>query len=199
MIIEPENSDPKLVYATMIRAVTPRPIAWVATVSPNGTTNLAPFSYFNAVSTRPAALMFSVVNHPDGSKKDTCRNIETTKQFTVNIVPFSLAQPMQQTSAEFEYEVSEFEQAGLTARPSQQVRPPVVAESPIHFECELRQIVNVGQGPLAANVIFGNILLIEVADRVLDEGGKIDPALVDSIGRLGGRGYCRTTDRFEIR
>ncbi len=198
MIIDPGTADPSLVYATMIHAITPRPIAWVATVSANDVPNLAPFSYFNGVSTQPAVLMFSAVNHPDGSKKDTIRNIETTGQFTVNVVPFRLAKPMLTSSQPFEYEVSEFEKAGLTPAAAKHVQPPVVAESPIHFECEMLQIVRFGEGPLAANVVFGKIIVIDIDERVLDENGKIDPELVDSIGRLGGRGYCRTTDRFEI-
>ncbi len=182
----------------MIRAITPRPIAWVSTISPGGITNLAPFSYFNGICSAPATLMFSAVNQPDGSKKDTVINIEANGQFVVNVVPFELANPMLQTAAGLEYEVSEFDAANLTPAPSEKVTPPRVAESPIHFECELLKIVNIGKGPLAANVIFGNILLIEVDDQVLNENQKIDPQRVNSIGRLGGRDYCQTNELFKI-
>ena len=181
----------------MIRAITPRPIAWVSSVSAAGVPNLAPFSYFNGVSTNPAALMFSAVNKSDGSKKDTVRNIESTKQFVVNIVPHSVAEKMLVTAGDFEFEINEFEKAGLTERSSHRVDVPSVVESPIQFECELMQIVNIGEGPLAANVIFGRILLISIFDSVLTND-KIDPALVDSIGRMGGRDYCRTTERFTL-
>ena len=142
--------------------------------------------------------MFSPVNRPDGSKKDTVLNIEDNGQFVVNVVPHRLAELMFQTAGDFAYEESEFEAAGLTPEPSERVRPPRVAESPIHFECELMQIVPVGEGPLAANVIIGEILLIDVDDQVLTEAGKIDPQLVDAVGRMGGRDYCRTTDRFTL-
>jgi flavin reductase (DIM6/NTAB) family NADH-FMN oxidoreductase RutF len=199
MQINPETVSPTEVYSTMIRAITPRPIAWVSTVSPKGNPNLAPFSFFSGVSSKPAALMFSPVNKPDGSKKDTVVNIESNGQFVVNVVPFSLAQPMLESADDFAYEQSEFAAAGLTPASSKMVSPPRVAESPIQFECELIKIVNVGEGPLAANVIIGKVLLIDVADHVLNEQGKIDPDLVDSIGRMGGRGYCRTTDRFDIK
>lgn len=198
MQIDPEKVSPSLVYSTMIRAITPRPIAWVSTISPKGITNLAPFSYFNGICSQPAALMFSPVNKPDGSKKDTVLNIESNKQFVVNVVPFAMAQPMVKTAADLDYEQSEFASAGLTEKPSLKVAPPGVAESPIQFECELIQIVPVGEGPLAANVIIGKILMMNIDDKVLDDRGKIDPGLLDTIGRMGGPSYSRTTDRFEL-
>ena len=198
MQIDPATRDVTEIYSIMIRAITPRPIAWVSTISNRGISNLAPFSYFNGVGSQPAALMFSVVNHPDGSPKDTLVNIQDTGQFVVNVVPFGLAASMQSTAAELAHEVSEFPIAGLTEQPSQRVAAPSVKESPIQFECERLQIVEVGQGPHAANVIIGQILLINIADEVLDESGKIDPETLDTIGRMGGKSYCRTTDRFLI-
>lgn len=199
MQIDPESENPSRVYATMIRAITPRPIAWVSTISAVGITNLAPFSYFNGICSQPAALMFSPVNKPDGSKKDTVRNIESNGQFVVNLVPYSAAESMFQTAGDYEYETSEFAAVGLTEKPSLRVRPPGVAQSPIQFECELIQIVPIGAGPLAANVIIGKILMMNIADEILDENGKIDPALLDTVGRMGGFSYCRTTDRFELK
>ncbi len=199
MQIDPEIASPSEVYAAMIRAITPRPIAWVSTISPAGIANLAPFSYFNGVCSKPAALMFSPVNRPDGSKKDTVLNLEENGQFVVNVAVYSLAEKMFATSAELDYEVSEFEIAGLTMEDSQRVRPPRVAESPVRFECEVMQIVHIGEGPLAANVVIGKILLIDILESVLDDRQKIDPALLDTIGRLGGRSYCRTIDRFELK
>ena len=198
MQLDPDQSDVKTIYATMIRAITPRPIAWVSTISPRGISNLAPFSYFNGVGSQPPALMFSVVNHPDGARKDTVVNIEDTGQFVVNLVPYSLRESMQQTAAGLGYEVSEFGVAGLTETPSQRVAPPGVLESPVRFECDCRQIVSVGEGAHAANVIIGEVRLIQIADEVLDAAGKIDPEKLDTIGRMGGRSYCRTTERFVI-
>lgn len=198
MEIHPEKEDVSVVYAAMIRAITPRPIAWVSTTSPAGIPNLAPFSYFNGVCSKPATLMFSPVNKPDGSKKDTVRNIEINGQFVVNVVPYSAAKPMLQSAGEFDYEESEFGAAGLTPQASRLVGPPAVAESPIQFECTLMKIVPVGQGPHAANLVLGEIVLIRVSDNVLDSRGRIDPELVDTIGRMGGRDYCRTTERFGI-
>ena len=198
MQLDPASEDPTVVYSTMIRAITPRPIAWVSTISNNGITNVAPFSYFNGICSDPAAVMFSPVNRPDGSKKDTVRNIEVNGQFVVNVVPFSSAQMMFDSAADFDFETSEFDELGLTTQLSSRVKPPGVAESPIQFECELIQIVPVGEGPLAANVIIGKILLMNISDEVLDERGKIDAQKLDLIGRMGGRSYCRTTDRFDL-
>lgn len=198
MLIDPADTPPNRVYAQMIRAITPRPIAWVSTRSKNGVSNLAPFSYFSGVGSQPASLMFSVVNHPDGRLKDTTRNIRETQQFVVNVVPFEMVQAMSQTAANLEFETSEFEAAGLTEKNSLRVNVPAVAESPIQFECRLLKLVPIGEGPLAANVIIGEVLLMQVDDQVLDAQGKIDPERLDLVGRMGGLDYCRTRQRFEL-
>jgi flavin reductase (DIM6/NTAB) family NADH-FMN oxidoreductase RutF len=182
----------------MISCITPRPIAWVSTVSPHGVTNLAPFSFFNGLGANPPAVMFSPVNRRDGSRKDTVLNVEATRQFVVNIVSAAVADRMNCTSAEYPYEVSEFERCGLTPVASVKVRPPRVAESLVQMECVLHEIVRVGEGPLAANVIIGRIVLLHAADSVLNEAGEIDPDRLDTIGRMGGNLYGRTRDRFAM-
>ena len=106
MLLDTETASVPEIYSTMIRAITPRPIAWVSTISPAGVTNLAPFSFFSGVGSAPASLMFSVVNKKDGSQKDTMRNIEANKQFVVNVVPFGIAESMAITAGEFPYEES---------------------------------------------------------------------------------------------
>lgn len=199
MQIIPENAEPGIVYSTMIRTITPRPIAWVSTVSPGGIANLAPFSFFNGVGSRPAALMFSAVNRQDGTQKDTVCNIKSNGQFVVNVVSSGHAEAMMRTSFEYDYEESEFDAVGVTPTASERVIPPRVSGCDVHFECELIQIVGVGEGPLAANIVIGKILLIEIADRVLDDRSKVDPEKLDTIGRMGGLGFCRTTDRFDLK
>ncbi len=198
MEFDPSALAPGEVYSLLIRAIVPRPIAWISTTSSAGVHNLAPFSYFSGVCSAPAALAFSAVNRPDGSKKDTVNNIEATRQFVVNLVPHELVEPMHQTSADYAEEISEFEQVGLTPQQSQVVKPPRVAESPVNFECELMQVHLVGEGPLAANLIIGKILKIHVADRVLNDQHKIDPDQLDLVGRMGGSEYVRTLERFGI-
>jgi flavin reductase (DIM6/NTAB) family NADH-FMN oxidoreductase RutF len=142
--------------------------------------------------------MFVPVNTRDGTKKDTVRNIEAVPEFVVNLVPFALAKQMNATAALLPYGESEFGAFGIAAAASERVRPPRVAAAPVAFECTLERIVLIGEGPLAANVIFGRILLAHVADAVLGADGRPDAGKLDLIGRLGGESYTRTTERFEI-
>jgi flavin reductase (DIM6/NTAB) family NADH-FMN oxidoreductase RutF len=198
MIVDPAKTAARDFYRLLISCVTPRPIAWVSTISPKGIPNLAPFSFFNGIGANPPSVLFCPVNHRDGGKKDTLLNVEATKEFVVNIVPFSLARPMNESSAELPYEQNEFEFAKVTQAPSVKVKPPRVKESPIHMECVVHQIVNVGTGPIGANVVIGRIVWLDIADSVLDDKGQIDPRKLDTIGRMGGALYSRTTELFEL-
>jgi flavin reductase (DIM6/NTAB) family NADH-FMN oxidoreductase RutF len=199
VILDFQHLTPRDAYAWMIGTILPRPIAWVSTISADGKTNLAPFSFFQGVTSNPPTLMFVPVNTRDGAKKDTVRNIEATREFVVNLVPYALAEPMNNSSALLPYGESEFDAFGIEAAPSTRVRPPRVARAPVSFECELHSIVQIGEGPLAANVIFGRILLAHVADEVLDAQGKPDAGKLDLIGRLGGESFTRTTERFALK
>lgn len=190
---------PRDAYAWMISTILPRPIAWVSTVSIEGKTNLAPFSFFQGVTANPPTLMFVPVNTRDGSKKDTVRNLEQVPEFVVSLVSFSLAEKMNATSTMLPYGESEFEAFGVAATPSDRVRPPRVAEAPVAFECTLDRFVHLGEGPLAANVVFGRILVAHVADRVLSPEGLPDPAKLDLIGRMGGETFTRTRERFDLK
>ena len=189
---------PRDAYQWMISMILPRPIAWVATISPEGKTNLAPFSFFQGVCAHPPTLMFVPVNNRQGMKKDTVRNIEAVPEFVVNLVPRRLAEQMNATSALLPYGESEFEKFGIAPAASDLVRPPRVAAAPVAFECRLHQIVNIGEGPLAAHVIFGRILAAHVADAVLGADGRPDVGKLDLIGRLGGEAYTTTRDTFSI-
>ena len=131
--------------------------------------------------------------------KDTVRNIEQVPEFVVNVVPYALAEPMNASAATLPYGESEFEKCGIASTPSVRVRPPRVAAAPVAFECTLHQIVNIGEGPLAAHVVFGRIHLVHVSDAVLGADGRVDPAKIDLIGRLSGEWYCRTTERFALK
>ena len=185
-------------YAWMISTILPRPIAWVSTISAAGKTNLAPFSFFQGVTSNPPTLMFVPVNTRDGTRKDTVRNIEEVPEFVVNLVSFALAEKMHATSAMLPYGESEFEACGIAAAPSERVRPPRVAAAPVAFECTLDRFVHIGEGPLAANVVFGRIQLAHVADTILGENGKPDPDKLDLIGRMGGDTFTRTRERFDL-
>jgi flavin reductase (DIM6/NTAB) family NADH-FMN oxidoreductase RutF len=198
MLLDFSKLQPRDAYGWMISTILPRPIAWVSTISPEGKTNLAPFSFFQGVTANPPTLLFIPVNDRSGNKKDTVRNLEQVPEFVVNLVPFALAEQMNNSSAMLPYGESEFERFGIASTPAERVRPPRVAAAPVAFECTLDRFVHVGEGPLAANVVFGRIELVHVRDDVLGPDGKPDPAKLDLIGRLGGDGYTRTTERFNL-
>jgi flavin reductase (DIM6/NTAB) family NADH-FMN oxidoreductase RutF len=198
MILDFSELKPREAYAWMISTILPRPIAWVSTISADGKTNLAPFSFFQGVTSNPPTLLFCPVNDRAGNKKDTVRNIEQVPEFVVNLVPFALAEPMNACSALLPYGESEFETFGIAAMPSERVRPPRVAAAPVAFECTLDRFVHIGEGPLAANVVFGRILLAHVSDDVLAPDGKPDSTKLDLIGRMGGENYTRTRERFDL-
>ncbi|MET0263188.1 MAG: flavin reductase family protein, partial [Rariglobus sp.] len=161
-------------------------------------TNLAPFSFFNGITGNPPTLMFSAVNLRDGAKKDTVRNIEATGEFVVNLVSHALAEKMNACAALLPYGESEFEAFGIAHSAAVNVRPPRVAAAPVSFECRLHTILPIGEGAGAANVVFGRIVAAHVNDAVLGADGAIDPALLDTVGRLGGEAYAMTRERFEL-
>jgi len=199
MTLDFTTLDARTAYQWMISTIVPRPIAWVSTISPDGKTNLAPFSFFQGVCANPPALMFVPVNNRQGEKKDTIRNIEALPEFVVNLVSHELGDQMNQTSAMLPYGESEFEKFGITSTPSTTVRPPRVAAARVAFECTLHQIVTIGEGPLAANVVFGRILTAHVRDDAIGADGKPDSSKLDLIARMGGEDYATTRDLFTLK
>jgi flavin reductase (DIM6/NTAB) family NADH-FMN oxidoreductase RutF len=198
MTIDVSSADVVKVYQALVGVVTPRPIAWVTTIDARGRVNLAPFSFFNAFGANPPVVVFSPTLRRDGSKKDTLLNLEVIPEFVLNAAVEDLAEPMNSSSKELPTGESEAEFAGLELQPSVKVRPPRVAASPVHMECRVRQILPIGDGPIAANLVIGEVLLIDIADSVLDPTGRIDPRKLRTIARLGANYYCRSTDLFEM-
>ncbi len=198
MQIDPTHIKPHEFYQHLVHVITPRPIAWVSSISAAGITNLAPFSFFNGVGANPPSVVFSPVNNRAGVPKDTLTNVQATGQFVVNIVSRALCELMNQTAYEFEYGVSEFEQVGLTAVKGERVSPPRVGEASVSIECTVMQIVPVGEGPLAANLVIGRIELMHVRDDLLAANGMVDASKLDTVGRLGGAAYCTTRDVFDL-
>jgi len=186
-------------YSWMTSTITPRPIAWVSTISAEGKTNLAPFSFFQGVTSAPPSLMFVPVNLRDGSKKDTVRNIEATGEFVVNLVSFAQAELMNRCAALLPYGESEFEAFGVPSVAAESVKPPRVAGAPVSFECRLHSITRIGEGAGAANVVFGLIGVMHVDDAVIGAEGKVDPVKLDLVARLGGESYSRLGEIFSIK
>jgi len=182
--------DVPSIYRLMISAIVPRPIAWVSTIDAQGRTNLAPFSYFNAVASAPPCLMFSVAVNPDGSRKDTLLNIIETGQFVVNGATLPLMDQVNTTAAPFPRGVSEFEKAGLTPEPSQLVKPPRVREALLALECELMQTIAIGDGGVGSStMVIGRILCLHAREDAVDERGALKPEVLEPLARLGGQDY----------
>ena len=197
MKIDPAGMARQDFYHMLLAALNPRPIAWVSTVSENGIYNLAPFSFFSAVSAKPAVVCLSVASKRDGQKKDTLRNIESGRDFVLNTVNEDLAAAMNQTSAEYPPEVDEFKEVGLTPLASDMVKSPRLAESPVNIECQVNQILQFGESPEFSHLIVGDVRRVHVKDDLFIDG-TIDGSKLKNIGRLWGKYYCRLTDLFEM-
>ncbi len=189
---EPTTSNAPETYPLRTGIVTPRPIAWITTISPSGIVNLAPFSFFNAFGSNPPVVAFSPTLKRDGSKKDTLRNLETTGEFVVHSSVESLAEKVNLTSRDLPPDESEIELAGLHAVPSLKVKPPRLKEAPTAMECRVLQIIPLGNGPISGNLVIGEVVLIHISDEVLDPSGRVDPLKIKTVGRLGAEHWCRT-------
>lgn len=198
MIIDPAEQSFKDNHKIMIGSIVPRPIAFVSTVSSEGMPNLAPFSYFNGVCSNPPTVMFAPGRRGyDGKTKDTLNNIRATKEFVINIVSESFVEKMVKCSTDFDPHVNEFEISGLTSAPSSKVKPSLVQESKVSFECHLNQIVEIGDGTAGSGfIVIGTVVLFHIDDDVY-KNGRIDLHALNPIGRLAGNSYTRITDTFE--
>ena len=198
MQFDPNEMKVRDIYGLLVQLVVPRPIAWVSSISDTGVTNLAPYSFFNAVGANPPTLMFCPVNRRDGSFKDSLSNVIENGEFVVNVVSHDLGPAMKETATDFDSEISEFEAVGIDVLDSTSVKPPRVANSLAQFECRLNRVIHLAEGPAGANIVIGDIVQIHVSDSVMSEPGKIDPEKLDAIGRMGGSSYTRTTQRFDL-
>ncbi len=191
-------------YKLLIGGVTPRPIALVSTLSPDGKPNLAPFSFFNGVGSDPMSLLFCPANNADGSIKDSLRNCcpvadGGTGQFVVNVVCAAMAAQMAACAEPLAYGESEAELADFELVDSKTVAPRRVAVSPLCFECETTHhlALNPGQ-PSGPNVVNGRVTHIAARDGLVNERMHVGASVLDTIGRMGGHDYCHTRDRFSM-
>jgi flavin reductase (DIM6/NTAB) family NADH-FMN oxidoreductase RutF len=198
MWIEVNESSVVSVYQMLVGLVTPRPIAWVTTCSPEGLVNLAPFSFFNVFGANPPIVAFSPTRKRDGTKKDTLINIERTREFVIHGSSEKHASQINASSTPLPPDQSELEWLQLQTTPSKHVRPPRILEAPYALECKLLEIRAYGDGPIATNLVIGEVLAMHVADEILGADGLPDPRQVRAIARLGGEFWCRTQDLFEM-
>ena len=199
MFVDLAATDVAAAYGLLVNLVTPRPIAWVSTVDPQGRVNLAPYSFFNLFGVNPPVVVFSPSVRPDGSKKDSLHNVESTGAFVVNVATEPLAEAVNRTAAELAHGTSEAEAAGLTMIASTLVAPPRVLEAAAALECRLLQVVPIGEGPFSSALVIGQVVAVHVDDAVIDPAsGRVDPTRLRTIGRMGGKDYCRTSDLFAL-
>jgi flavin reductase (DIM6/NTAB) family NADH-FMN oxidoreductase RutF len=185
-------------YRLCIGFVSPRPIALVSTLSPDGRRNLAPFSFYNMISANPPVVVFGPSIRRNRSRKDTFVNIEAAGEFAIATVTAEIAQQMVKCGADLPYGESEFEFSGLTPVPATKVKPPLVREAKVNIECTLRQIIKTGDEPGSGCITFGDVVAIHVDDHVLDGRGLIDPHKLRTVGRLGGKWYCDVDQPYEM-
>lgn len=199
--IDPDKLDQRTVYNYLSSAVAPRPICFASTIDQNGQVNLSPFSFFNLFGSNPPILVFSPVRSGrDNTTKNTLDNVLEVPEVTINIVNYAIVEQMSLASTAYDKGVNEFVKAGLTQAKSTKVKPPRVAEAPISFECVVDQVIPLGDGPGAGNLVLARVVLIHVKEDYLDAEGMLDTTKLDLVARMGGSYYSRVTPEslFEI-
>ncbi|OCJ12416.1 flavin reductase [Rhizobium sp. AC27/96] len=175
--------------------VAPRPIGWIGSKGRDGSLNLSPYSFFNAVSDQPKLVMFS-----SAGRKDSVRNVEETGVFTANLVSRNIAEKMNQSSIAVPYGVNEFELAGLTARPGELVDAPYVGEAFAVLECRVTEILEPKglDGEASENImVIGQVVGIHIDETIIRDG-RLDMALARPIARMGYMDYSEGSDVFEM-
>ncbi|SDO50277.1 flavin reductase family protein [Afipia sp. GAS231] len=185
-------------YKILTATVTPRPIAWITTQAANGTTNAAPFSFFNVMGHEPPTVAVGILRSPERGFKDTANNILSTGEFVIHLVTAAMAEAMNATCVNVPPEVDELKWAGIRVEPSNMVAPPRIADCPVAFEC--RSLASVVTGPYQVTVI-GQIVCAHVSDEFVVDArrGYIDTPALKLISRMHGSGwYAHSTDLFQL-
>lgn len=198
MLIDVAESPVLSVYQMLVGLVAPRPIAWVTSVSPSGIVNLAPFSFFNVFGANPPVVVFSPTLKRDGTKKDTLINIEASREFVIHASTEEHAESINASSAPFPPEQSEVEHLRLPWTPSKHVKVPRLLGVAWALECRLLEIRAYGEGPIAPNLVIGEVVAMHIDEGILGSDGLPDPRKLRSIARLGAEYWCRTQDLFEL-
>lgn len=188
----PKELETRQLHQYMLGAIAPRPIAFASTIDKDGVPNLSPFSFFNAFGVNPTTLIFSPARRgTNNTTKDTFENLKEIPEVVINIVNYNLVQQANLCSNNFPHQVDEFVKAGLQAIPSDIIRPYRVKESPVQFECKVREIIETSTNPGAANLIICEIVKLHISEAILDDDGKIDPNKIKVVGRMGFDNYCK--------
>ncbi|MBL3656181.1 flavin reductase family protein [Fulvivirga sediminis] len=192
MIIDPNKEELSKLHAALVGAVAPRPIAFASTVDKKGNVNLSPFSYFNIFSVNPPILIFAPARRGrDNTTKDTHENLLEVPEVVISTVNYPIVEQMSLSSTEYDKGVNEFIKSGLTPVPSEKVKPPRVAESPVAFECKVNKVEPMGDQGGAGILVICEVLLVHIDDAILDKNQVIDPYKLDAVARMGANWYAR--------
>ena len=199
MIYDPQEHPFQETHKIMIGSIVPRPIALVSTISNIGQNNIAPFSYFNGVCSKPPTVMFAPARRGwDGEEKDTLINIRENKEFVINVVSKSFGDQMVTCATDYDSNIDEFKISKLSPVKSIKLSCPRLLEAKISFECKLNQIVEIGDGTAGSGfIVIGTIVLFHIDDDIYEDG-HINLEKLDPIGRLAGNWYTSINDKFEI-
>ena len=195
--INPKEISTGKLHGYLLGAIAPRPIAFASTIDADGNSNLSPFSFFNVFGSNPPTLIFSPARRVrDNTTKHTLNNVLEVKEVVINVVNYNIVQQMSLSSTEYPKGVNEFEKAGFTMLPSDEIKPFRVAESPVQFECKVKEVIFTGDEGGAGNLIICEVVKMHISDAVLDENGEIDQHKIDLVARAGGNYYTRARDGF---
>ena len=202
LTIDPKSEKTALVHKYILGSVTPRPIAFASTIDNKGNLNLSPFSFFNAFSANPPILIFSPARRVRGNTtKHTLNNIMETNEVVIGIVTAEMAEQVSLSSCDFEKGVNEFEKAGFRAIKADLVKPCLIKESPVNFECKVNEVIALGKKGGAGNLVLCEVLKIHINESILDTNKNIDPLKLNALSRLGGNWYGKVTQNniFELK
>lgn len=185
------------IYHHLVHGVVPRPIAWVSTLSKEGVSNLAPYSFFSVASVNPPVLTVTAVPARDKLQKDTLANLLETQECVVNVVTEELLQPMNESCADYAHNQSEIEAVGIETIASESVKPAGVQASKVRFECKLRDTLNISNQPAGGILILLDVIGIHIDESVAKDG-KIDGKALNALGKLGGNDYSTTAEQITL-
>lgn len=190
--LDPMELDPRTRHGLLLGGVGPRPIAFASTIDADGRPNLSPYSFFNIFSSNPPILIFSPSRRVrDNTTKHTLHNAQEMREVVINVVNYDLVQQTSLSSSEYPEGVNEFVKAGLTPIASEKVKPFRVKESPVQFECVVKDIVPLGDEGGAGNLVICQVVYMHINEKVMDANGKIDQRKIDLVARMGGDWYTR--------
>jgi|TARA_B100000959_G_scaffold166592_1_gene174465 flavin reductase (DIM6/NTAB) family NADH-FMN oxidoreductase RutF len=194
LTIDPKTEKTALVHKYILGAVAPRPIAFASTIDKTGNLNLSPFSFFNAFSANPPILIFSPARRVRGNTiKHTLENIMATNEVVIGIVTSEMAEQVSLSSCDFEQGVNEFKKAGFTAEKADLIKPSLIKQSPVNFECKVNKVIELGEEGGAGNLVICEVLKIHIVKAILDANENIDPFKLNALSRLGGNWYGKAT------